>query len=685
MPFSKEGNMGNRGVRSLLVIVVLLAATWIIVPDVVHSQTQEDFTQAYTLGEIVVGAEREGVDAVGTVREVTAEDIQNKGARTLDEALQLLPGVIIRTGADGVPRVDMRGFRSRHVILLLDGIPLNSTVDGQFDPSLIPTEDIEKIKVSYGDHSVLYGDGGLGGVINIITKRGKKDVLHGMVLGEAGDRSHYLGQFNLTGGSGKTDFFLSGSSYKTDGFRLSDDFKPTDLEDGGTRDNSDKRRTNFFANVNYAATDKILIGAVFNYLKGEFGKPPSVIDDPNDPFADRPKFERIDYQEGYSGQLALSYDVPGPLSLRSWLFYNQLKEEDNTYDNNNYNSMDNKGSGNDLSTSVIKGAALQTKYDLKSFGLITVALNARREEFETEGWIIDSGGGGGGGGGGGSGGSATSFRSDHDLDVYSAALEYEITPIKNLGFVLGYGHYWLDKDEGNDNDGGFLIGTYYDISTSTRIRGSVARKIRFPSLRQLYEEESGNPDLTTEESYNYELGLEQRLPRNSKISLVGFLEDVKNYIEKDEATDTFQNNDKYRFQGIELTAETGAIKNLLLRAGYTYLDTEDKSPGTEKDELQNRPKHKLTFESKYDFNFGFSAYMNVIYVADQVFYSKKTPLLKKSLNDYVLVNIKLDQTLFKGKADLYVGVDNLFDVDYEQSYGFPQAGRFIYGGVKVSL
>ncbi len=36
---------------------------------------------------------------------------------------------------------------------------------------------------------------------------------------------------------------------------------------------------------------------------------------------------------------------------------------------------------------------------------------------------------------------------------------------------------------------------------------------------------------------------------------------------------------------------------------------------------------------------------------------------KESLNDYVLVNLKLDQALFKGKADLYVGVDNLFDVD----------------------
>src|SRR4030042_4423466 len=209
----------------LLCVGLCVWSIWMLIFQVVYAQAIEDYTDIYTLGEIVVSGERQGVEAVGTVREVTAEDIQNKGARTLDEALQLFPGVYIRTGADGVPRVDLRGFRSRHVVLLLDGIPLNSTADGQFDPSLIPTEDIEKIKVSYGDSSLLYGDGGLAGVINIITKKGRKDVVHGMVLGAAGDRSHYLGQFNLSDGYGKGDFFLSGSHSGGGGFRVSHAFK----------------------------------------------------------------------------------------------------------------------------------------------------------------------------------------------------------------------------------------------------------------------------------------------------------------------------------------------------------------------------------------------------------------------------------------------------------------------------
>jgi vitamin B12 transporter len=670
------------GFSSVVICIFCLSFT------VAWAEGPQEGTESYTLGEVVVKAERTVVESVGTVREITQEDIRNKGARTLDEALQLLPGVIIRTGADGVPRVDMRGFRSRHVILLLDGVPLNSTADGQFDPSIIPTEDIALIKVSYGDHSLLYGDGGLGGVINIITKKGKKG-LHGMASGEGGQGDSYLGRFNLSGGSQTTNFFTSGDAYHRNGFRLSSDFEPTSEQSNGIRDNSDKRRDNFFGNLTFTTNDKLSIGGVFNYFNGNYGIPPSTINDPSNPFADKPKYERIDNQQGYTGNLSASYDLPGPWGLRSWVFFNQLREEDNRYDNNHYDSMENKDSSHLIYRSRILGGALQTACDLKSAGMITLGLNGRQESLETEGKVRDVASGGGGGGGGGGSATTYDFRNvddDNHIQIYSATLQYDWIPIKKLGTVLSYSHNWLSKEGGeDDNEGAFLVGAYYDILENTRIRGSFARQIRFPTIRQLYEEGDGNPDLKTERSYNSELGVEQRLPLNSMVTLTSFYIDVKDYIEKSEVTDRFENNDKYRFTGFELTGETRFVKNLFLRTGYSFLNTEDRSPGTEKDELQYRPRHKLTFEGKYDFSWGFSVYANVIYVADQVFYSKKAPLLKKSLNDYTVANIKLVQALLDGRINIYLGIDNLFDENYEQSYGLPQPGRFVYGGVTVYL
>lgn len=648
-----------------LLLTALIAAS----PDICLSQAED--TGIYELGEVVVSEAKPIVESVGTVREITAEDIQNKGARTLDEAIELLPGMYIRTGADGVPRVDLRGFRSRHVVLLLDGIPINSTFDGNFNPSLIPVESIEKTKVSYGTHSMLYADGGLGGVINIVTKRGKKGI-HGMVHGEAGEGDHYLGSFNFSGVHEKVDFFLGGSILDRNGFRLSDDFDETPQENGDIRENSDKRRNNLFANVNFAPTDKVLIGAVFNYLRGEFGKPSTTIF-PRDDFSDAQRFERMDNFEGYSGHLSLSYDLPGPFGLRSWVFFNQLTEEENRYDDGNFDSITRNGAFHHDNETRVMGAALQTTYDLKTAGFLTLGLKGREEEFETDGFDVTRTG-------------RVDVRDERDIEVYSAALEYEVVPLKNLGLVFGYSHNWLERDGGDDNEGSYLVGAYYDIHENTRIKGSFARKIRFPDIRQLYDISRGNPDLETEKSDNYELGIEQKLPWNTRATLTGFLIEVDDYIEFiDNVSDKFVNFNEYEFKGIEFTAENRYVKNLLLKAGYTYTYTKDKSPNTDRDELQYRPEHIATLEGTYAFNFGLSAHMNVRYVADQVFYSRTTPVRKKNLDDYTLVNVKLDQALLKGRLNFYLGADNVFDEDYEQRYGFPQEGRFIYGGIQVAL
>jgi len=653
---------------TIRVFIFLMVGLWLGFPQNGFTETEAPKAGVYTLGEIVVTGERVGVESIGTVREITDVDIARRHARTLDQALELLPGLDIRTGTDGVPRVDLRGFRSRHVLLMLNGIPFNSAFDGQFDPSIIPVENIAKIKVSYGNHSVLYGQGGLGGVINVITKKGTEGI-QGEARMEGGERHRNLGSLSVSGAKGGLDAFVSGSFLDSDGFKVSDDFEPTSEEDGGLRENSDRNNKNLFANVGYAPNDNWQIGVVANTITGEFGKPPITINDNTDIFASRPKYVRVDDYDGFSGQISINGNLPGPFGMRGWLFSNRLDEDENRYDDNQYNSMDKKNSFANKNTTKIHGGTLQTSADLEKMGLFTLAFSGEKQDFEFDSVIQN-----------------VSSSDDWSVKVYSAALEYEVSPFDKFGLVFGYSHHWLDKDSGdNDDDSGLLAGVHYDIFENTRIRGSVARKIRFPSIRQLYGVDEGNPDLTPEKSYNYELGIEQRFFEHTTLSLTGFYIDVQDYIEKIPPTDTFQNNDEYRFQGVELTAENRYFKNLWLRAGYTFMDTEDKSPDTEKEELQYRPEHKLTFETQYVFDFGLSAYAGVIYVADQYFYSRTTPLEKKKLNDYTLVNLKLEQAILKSGLRIYLGVDNVFDEDYEEAYGFPRAGRTVYGGARINF
>ena len=92
-------------------VPVLCGGLLMVVAAAFPLYAQESGAGTYRLGEVVVSAPQSGVEAVGTVHTVTAAEIQERGARTLDEALSLVPGLFVRTGGAGTPRIDIRGFR----------------------------------------------------------------------------------------------------------------------------------------------------------------------------------------------------------------------------------------------------------------------------------------------------------------------------------------------------------------------------------------------------------------------------------------------------------------------------------------------------------------------------------------------------------------------------------------------
>ena len=84
------------------------------------------------------------------------------------------PGVVVNDyGAAGAAQsVSLRGSTSNQVLVLLDGIRMNSSRDGSVDLSTIPMELIDHIEIVRGEQSALWGSSAIGGVINIITKKG---------------------------------------------------------------------------------------------------------------------------------------------------------------------------------------------------------------------------------------------------------------------------------------------------------------------------------------------------------------------------------------------------------------------------------------------------------------------------------------------------------------------------------
>jgi outer membrane cobalamin receptor len=249
--------------------------------------------------------------------------------------------------------------------------------------------------------------------------------------------------------------------------------------------------------------------------------------------------------------------------------------------------------------------------------------------------------------------------------------------------VLGYAQNWLDAEDGaTDTDGTFLVGGFYDFRTGTRLRGSVARKIRFPSLRQLYEIDNGNPDLDSESSYNFEVGIEQDLPWQTQLALTGFQMELYDFIERI-GDQPFENRERLRMRGFEVTAASQPWEPLFFRLGYTFLDARDIDDDSPFDELQSRPRHKLDAEARYTFPWGTVGRIAVSYVVDTFVYTRNEPFLQGELDNFTLVDFKLTQPLWEGRLNLYAGVDNLLDEDWTLNYGFPQAGRTIYGGAEL--
>src|SRR5688572_5946195 len=106
---------------------------------------------------------------------ITGEDIDTRRYPTVDEALRMVPGVEIRrSGSFGkTTSISIRGANPNQVQVLVDGVRVKSSTTGQAELSDLSPELIDRIEVIRGPQSTLYGADAIGGVVNIITRRGQ--------------------------------------------------------------------------------------------------------------------------------------------------------------------------------------------------------------------------------------------------------------------------------------------------------------------------------------------------------------------------------------------------------------------------------------------------------------------------------------------------------------------------------
>jgi vitamin B12 transporter len=155
---------------------------------------------------------------------ITAQEITDKGFRTVADALRTVPGLAIdQAGGPGtVTEVRIRGGEANHVLVLIDGVTVNSADTGSFDFADLSVADVERIEVIRGPQSGLYGAGAHAGVISIVTKSGrglKKPEADGYI--EGGTRGTTSAGVNARGSMGPVYGAVGVSGTRTDGFNVS--------------------------------------------------------------------------------------------------------------------------------------------------------------------------------------------------------------------------------------------------------------------------------------------------------------------------------------------------------------------------------------------------------------------------------------------------------------------------------
>jgi len=158
------------------------------------------------------------------VKVITRDEIENSSSNTIPQVLSQIGGLRV-TGLNSSAlnldaSVDMGGFGptgNSTTVVLVDGIRINPIDSGSVDWESIPIDSIERIEILQGGASVQYGNGAVGGVINIITNGGKKNINQASTTYGSWGTSINNAIFRNT--VEKTTYQLSANTSNTNGWR----------------------------------------------------------------------------------------------------------------------------------------------------------------------------------------------------------------------------------------------------------------------------------------------------------------------------------------------------------------------------------------------------------------------------------------------------------------------------------
>lgn len=578
------------------------------------------------LDEIVVTATRTPTKVSNTIaqtRVVNSEELKHYQGQSAFEVLKQQPGISHYTngGMGTASNFYMRGYDSKQILVLIDGVRYSSVSNGGAALNLLPADQIDRIEILYGaSGSSIYGADAMGGVIQVFTKGGNVDQSSMSVTAGIGSNDQYLygasAQFaNDTG----TTLSLSASHNESDGISAK-----LPNASGYNKDEDGFESDNMSIAINQRINDQWLAGASALYSK-------STTD-----------FDDGDYdnahadQENGSAQAYVDWRyIPGS-SLK--LQYGH--------------SIDKSDSSSQY------GGVFDTKQDqISLLGQHQISIGQGFYGVEYLNQSLDS----------------SAYEID-DRDVTSAFFGYVV----DINQFDGQANLRYDDNSQYGDETTYNLGGAYHISSDWRIGTSYAKGFRAPTFNDIYPGYGGNPDLKPETSDNYEAFVEYSTPLQST-RLTGYYNDVEDLISFPEGTAV--NVDKAKIKGMSLTSDW-IINSYLFGGSYDYQDAKDKSDYTGRVDfdqntidyngnyLPYRPEHKGLVYVGYRLP-SLDIRAEYQYVGD--YYSRVANTKAQSVDSYGLLNISGSYEL-TDNLSMTARLNNITNEDYITDIGYNTDG-----------
>ncbi|RJP95312.1 MAG: TonB-dependent receptor [Desulfobacteraceae bacterium] len=683
---------------------------------------QTNQADVFLLGEIVVSAEAIAPESPASITEVTAEDIKSQNAQDIGKALELLPGVYFHQGRTKTGfYTSIRGFEQQDVLILLDGVPISVPYEGLVNLPDIPVQNIAKIKVIKGNASTMYGPNAMGGVINIITKKGGADPQTTLSY-KASDYQTHHASATQGGKVGDFRYFIGGSHRQSDGYKLAETFTLPDsvlgsmakspanpntlpnqpiATDEGKRENTDYDKNSLMFTGNLDINSQHSLGISTEYYNNEYGiSPAPIYREHKKGFFYFPRYWTYSDWERYTINLIEESRITDAFRIKTRVYYDNYDNTLDIYDDAGYTTQDRIGppSGESIYDDYSTGFNSHMFWDVQDNNQLRLGLYGKKDVHKEN--FQDS------------------PYDRLESNTYSVALEDEAEVVKDVKLTAGCSYDLFDKkkrkqaDEpeaelGDDLDAWSpLAGLSYQLNNDVNLFTSYARKVRFPTMRNLYADgvvgPVGDPNLKAEKADKYELGGTWQATSNILFDGAVFYNDVDNLINFDNLIGRFEQFKNVEMYGFELGVTSHITDSLLGKIGYTYLATENDSFVTiendthpalvyKPDEVPYRPEHKIDFDLRQDFPWGTQLGFYGSYISSQSFYyhadtenNQALVAVKKSLNGYWLLNLRLSHPITK-YVDIELAGENLLNEEYETIYYFPNSGITGWLGISVKI